>query len=126
VRVIDVLRTDEGIVSGAGSSRALPAVSGDATRVVDVGWRDPGTVAVLGRPTPETSQVSYRSSDGSPVSPVLTEPSVFRGAADSMVVAPDRSLPLRLVTPDQRIYTLSPTGSWPRTTSKVGAAAYAR
>ena len=36
-----------------------------------------------------------------------------------MVVAPDLALPLRLITPDQRLYTLSGNGSWPRTSSKV-------
>ncbi len=42
------------------------------------------------------------------------------------MVAPDTGLPLRLVTPDQRLYTLSGNGSWPRTDSKVAAAAYVR
>ena len=37
-----------------------------------------------------------------------------------MVVAPDADLPLRLITPDQRLYTLSSNGNWPRTDSKVG------
>jgi hypothetical protein len=43
-----------------------------------------------------------------------------------MVVAPDVSLPLLLITPDQRLYALSDNGNWPRTSSKVAAAAYAR
>ena len=51
---------------------------------------------------------------------------MFRGAAQAMVVAPDIGLPLRLITPDQRLYTLSDNGTWPRTSSKVAAAAYAR
>ena len=49
VRVIDILRTDEGIVSGAGRSRTFAAGGSDATRLVDVGWRDPATLAVLSR-----------------------------------------------------------------------------
>ena len=89
VRVIDILRTDEGIVSGAGQSRAFAAGGRDATRLVDIGWRDPATLAVLSRTSAETSQVSYISSDGSPVAPDLIEPSIFRGAAQAMVVAPD-------------------------------------
>ena len=126
VRVVTILRTDEGIVSGAGSSRAFAAGGRDATRLVDVGWRDPATLAVLSRTSAETSQVSYISFDSSPVDPELTDPSVFRGAAQAMVVAPDTGLPLRLITPDQRLYTLSTNGNWPRTDSKVAAAAYAR
>ena len=125
VRVTDILRTDEGIVSGAGRSSTF-APGTDASRVVDIGWRDPSTLAVLSRTSVESSKVSFVSSDGSPTSPTLTEPTVFRGAAEAMVVAPDPALPLRLITPDQRLYTLSSNGQWPRTSSKVAAAAYAR
>jgi hypothetical protein len=125
VRVTDILRTDEGIVSGAGQSRVFSAGGRDATRLVDVGWRDPATLAVLSR-SAETSQVSYISADGSPVDPGLIDPSVFRGAAQALVVAPAGGLPLRLITPDQRLYTLSSNGNWPRTDSKVAAAAYVR
>jgi hypothetical protein len=126
VRVIDILRTDEGIVSGAGRSQVFSPGVADAARIVDIGWRDPATLAVLSRPTAETSEVGFISSDGSPTLPTLVEPSIFRGAAQAMVVAPDAALPLRLITPDQRLYTLSVNGNWPRTSSKVEAAAYAR
>ncbi len=43
-----------------------------------------------------------------------------------MVVDPERTLPLRLITPDQRLYTLSGNGNWPRTDSKIVGAAYVR
>ena len=125
VRVTDILRTDEGIVSGAGRSSTF-APGTDASSVVDIGWRDPSTLAVLSRTSVESSQVSFISSDGSPTSTTLAEPTVFRGAAEAMVVAPDSALALRLITPDQRLYTLSSNGQWPRTSSKVAAAAYAR
>ena len=50
VRVIDILRTDEGIVSGAGQvAGSSPPAARDAARLVDVGWRDPATLAVLSR-----------------------------------------------------------------------------
>ena len=81
---------------------------------------------MLSRPTGETSQVAYISADGSPTPETLAEPSVFRGAAQAMVVTPEASLPLRLITPDLRLYTLSSNGNWPRTTSKVVAATYVR
>ena len=126
LRVIDILRTDEGTVSGAGRAQVLSPGDADAARIIDIGWRDPATLAVLSRPTAETSRVSFISADGSPTVPTLLEPSVFRGAAHAMVVAPDADLPIHLVTPDQRLYTLSSNGNWPRTTSKVEAAAFAR
>ncbi len=124
VRVTDILRTDEGIVSGAGRSRSFAAGERDATRLVDVGWRDPATLAVLSRTSAETSQVSYISADGSPVAPELVEPSLFRGAAQAMVVAPNHNLPLMLLTSDQRLYSLGSNGNWPRSSSRVTAAAY--
>ena len=126
VRVIDILRTDEGTVSGAGRSQVFAPGVADTARLVDIGWRDPATLAVLSRATAETSEVGFISSDGSPTLPTLVDPSIFRGAAQAMVVAPDAALPLRLITPDQRLYTLSSNGNWPRTSSKVAAAAYAR
>lgn len=126
VRVTAILRTDEGIVSGAGRARVFAATQGDENRIVDIGWRNPATLAVLSRPTAETSQVGFISADGSPSPSTLVEPSVFRGVAQTMVVAPDPDLPIRLITPDQRLYTLSGTGNWPRTSSKVAAVTYAR
>ncbi|MCW2808048.1 MAG: hypothetical protein JWQ93_2003 [Marmoricola sp.] len=126
IRVTDILRTDEGTVSGAGQSQTFSPGLADAARIVDIGWRDPATLAVLSRATAETSRVDFISADGSPTAPTLVEPSVFRGATQAMVVVPDASLPLRLITPDQRLYTVSSNGSWPRTSSNVEAAAYAR
>ena len=126
LRVVDILRTDEGIVSGAGRSHVFSDGRSDAARIVDIGWRDPATLAVLTRPTDETSEVTFVGSDGSPVSPDLVQPSVFRGAAAALVVAPDPDSLLRLITPDQRLYTLSPGGAWPRSSSRVAAATYLR
>ncbi len=43
-----------------------------------------------------------------------------------MVVAPDPTCRCALITPDQRLYTLSSNGNWPRTDSKIAAATYVR
>ncbi|KQT89362.1 hypothetical protein ASG49_16425 [Marmoricola sp. Leaf446] len=123
VRVVDVLRTDEGQVTGTGTSRSL-TVAGDAAQAVDVGWRDPATLAVLSRTGAETSRVDYVSADGSPVGSGLVEPSVFRDDATELVVSPQADVPLRLVTADQRLFTLVAGGTWPRTASELGAATY--
>ncbi len=126
VRIVDILRTDEGVVFGAGRSRTYSAGLADEATIVDLGWRDAATVAVLSRPTPETSQVHYVSADGSPTSRGLVRPSLFRGVAQAMVVAPDGEAPLQLITADQQLYTLNDVGTWPRTSAKVTAAAYTR
>lgn len=123
VRVVDVLRTDEGLVTGTGRSRPL-SVAGDAAQAVDVGWRDPATLAVLSRTGAETSRVDYVSADGSPVAPGLVEPSLFRDRAVALVVSPQLDVPLRLVTADQRLFTLAAGGTWPRTGSQLVAATY--
>ncbi|ROR91535.1 LpqB family beta-propeller domain-containing protein [Nocardioides aurantiacus] len=123
VRVVDVLRTDEGQVTGTGRSRSL-VVAGEAAQAVDVGWRDPATLAVLSSTGAETSRVDYVSADGSPVAPGLVEPSLFRDDATALVVSPQADVPLRLVTADERLFTLAAGGSWPRTASDLVAATY--
>ena len=119
VRVTDILRTDEGIVSGAGRSRTFAAGGRDAIRLGGRRLARPGdprrAVAGLGGDQPGQLHLRRRLAGG----PELIEPSVFRGAAQTMVVDPDSTLPLRLITPDQRLYTLSGNGNWPRTDSKV-------
>jgi hypothetical protein len=124
VLVASVLRSADGVVSGAGRVRSIPTGVGDAARLVDIGWRDAGTLALLSRPTSETSRVSYLSADGSPASSALVEASVFRGSLTALVVAPENNLPLRVVTAGQRVYALNSNGQWAPGTSKVLAATY--
>jgi hypothetical protein len=124
VRLADVRRGPEGQVAGMGQVRSVAVAVPDGAKLVDVGWRDPTTLAVLARTGQDTSQVTYVSDDGSPVSPSLVDPSIFREGAVALVVAPDGNLPLSLVTDDQRLYTLSPTGQWARSDSKVAQATY--
>jgi hypothetical protein len=124
VRITDVLRASDGEVTGPGATRAVDVGVPDAARLVDVGWRDPTTLAVLARSGGEISQVVYVSADGSPVETTLIEPSLFRDGAVALVAAPDGDLPLALVTAEQRLYTLGPTGQWARAESKVLQATY--
>lgn len=124
VRVVPILRTSEGVVTGAGRVRAIQAGVGDSARLIDIGWRDPATLALLSRPTAETSRVTYLAPDGSPVSTALPEPSVFRGPAAALAVAPDGNLPLHVVTPAQQLYTLAGNGQWVRDLTGVRAVTY--
>lgn len=124
-RVVDVLRTDEGAVTGTGHQTEISSDAVDGARVADLGWRDPGTLALLARPSGDTSQVVFIGAEGSPVAATLLQPSVFRGAATTLVVSPDLEVPVRLLSADQGVFTLSGSGQWPRTGSRVLAAAYA-
>ena len=109
-----------------GQVRSVPTGLTDAGRIADLGWRDPATLAVLSRPSTETSAVSFVSFDGSPVSQGLVEPGLFREVASSLVVAPDADLPLIIVTPDQRLFQLTSSGQWSRTAERFLAATYGR
>ena len=124
VRVANVLRKANGSVSGIGQVRAVASPTGDNARLVDVGWRDPSTLALLSRSGPESSAVDYLSADGSPVARTLVTPSLFRGTATSLAVSPDRDLPLMLLSSDQRLYKLTPSGQWARSQTKVVGATY--
>lgn len=124
-RVVDVLRGDDGVVSGAGGSRLLE-IGRDVAETVDIGWRDPATLAVLTRPSDQTSRVDFVSADGAPVIGPAFEPGVFRGVAQALLVSPRIDAPLRLVADDQTVHTLGPDGTWPRTRSRVEAADYTR
>lgn len=126
LRVVDILRDDERAVSGVGQVRSVPTGLPDAGRIVDLGWRDPATLALLSRPTNETSAVSFVSFDGSPISQSMVEPGLFREVATSLVVAPDADLPLLIVTPDQRLFQLTGSGQWVRSSERFQAATYGR
>ncbi|MEO5653151.1 MAG: LpqB family beta-propeller domain-containing protein [Marmoricola sp.] len=126
LRIADILRGDEGAVSGVGQVRSVPSGLVDGARVADIGWRDPATLALLSRPTAETSAVSFVSVDGSPISQGLVEPGLFREVASSLVVSPDVDLPLLIVTPDQRLFRLTSSGQWARSTERFLSAAYGR
>ncbi len=126
LRVVDILRDDEGAVSGVGQVRSVPTGLADAGRIADLGWRDTATLALLTRPSNETSAVSFVSFDGSPTSQALVEPGLFREVATSLVVAPDPDLPLLIVTPDQRLFQLTGSGQWVRSSERFLAATYGR
>ena len=110
VRVIAILRTDEGTVSGAGGSQELSPDVADGARIVDIGWRDPATLAVLSRRTAETSEVGFISADGSPTVPDPDRadrlprscPSDRGGARRFRAAAPDNAGPAALHPQQQR------------------------
>ena len=122
VRVTDILRTDEGIVSGAGRSQHLRRRRPDAARLVDIGWRDPSTLAVLSRTCVETSKVSFVSFDGSPASPGPHRADGVprrrrgdgRGPGPRPAAAPDHSRPAALHAEQQRQLAADRAPRWRR------------
>lgn len=125
VRVVDVLRTNDYRVTGVGSSRDVAPASVTNEPLLDVGWRDAGTLALLSRASPASSRVTLLAADGS-TDVDLTEPSLYAGSAAQVVVSPDTAQPLYLLSSEGRLVSLSSSGQWDRSYADVAAAAYSR
>jgi hypothetical protein len=82
-------------------------------RIRDIGWRSPGTLAVLTAPTGTTSQVLVVKVDGSSTAEESTfDSGVFRSRTDHIVTSPALGAPLYLRTPDGAFYALAANGRW--------------
>jgi hypothetical protein len=82
-------------------------------RVRDIGWRSPGTLAVLTAPTASTSQVLVVKVDGSSTGEEATfDSGVFRSRTDEIVTSPVLGAPLYVRTPDGVFYALATNGRW--------------
>lgn len=124
VRVVQVLRTEDGRVRSAGSTHALVLPGTDGGRTIDLGWRDTQVLALLSEPREGTARVRYLAADGSPLGPTYTEPGLLRSKSTSLVVTPDTSRPLFVVTSDRRLYELGSNGQWEQSQGKIAAATY--
>ena len=82
-------------------------------RVLDVGWRDPTTVAALTRPSRTTSQVLLAAVDGSTASVGLQVPiDVLFARGVSLAASPGGPTALMVATVDQQLQELDPVGRW--------------
>lgn len=124
VRVVEVLRAEDGRLRSAGTVRTLAVPGADSGRTIDLGWRDTQVLALLSEPKEGTARVSYLAADGSPLGPAYPEPGTLRNKATSLVVTPDATRPLFVVTADRRLYELSGNGQWEQSQGKISAAAY--
>ncbi|GAB3998914.1 LpqB family beta-propeller domain-containing protein [Nocardioides marmoraquaticus] len=121
--VVGVTRGEEGTVSGTAGTEVLRLGAGGD--VVDVGWRDPSTLALLTRPGAGTSRVDFLTVDGSPLGRATLEDAVFRGEADALVVSSSSGTPLGLLTDSGDLYQLETQGTWGRAQTQVTSATFA-
>lgn len=98
--------------------RVLPAsrvrlAEGGALRVRDIGWRTPGTLAVLTAPASGASQVLAVKVDGSSTAAESTfGAEVFPGVARDVVTSPVLGAPLYIRTTGGRMFALAVDGRW--------------
>jgi hypothetical protein len=120
VLVSRVSRDAKGRVTGVGAPRALD-LGPTSGRVLDLAWRTPASVAVLLSPSAGTSQVAVVKVDGSSSSADLTtDPELFHGRAVRLVTAPANGTQVYVETAGGRLYSLSGSGQWRRSTIRAG------
>ncbi len=107
----NLLRTDAGDLIRPTPARRISSLPDDLGRVVDLTWRSPNDLAVLGR-SQDVSQVAFVPLDGSPGDPDQVQADLWRGRATSVAGSPDSSLPLYLVVGPGRVVRLDAQGHW--------------
>jgi len=122
--VARVERDAKGRVRALLPAQALPlAGTGDA-RIRDLGWRSPGSLAVLAGPTAGTSQVLIVKIDGSSTPEDLsTDAELFRDQAERIVTSPSVGSPLYIRTAGGQLFSLAATGRWTGTSIAPGLGA---
>jgi hypothetical protein len=82
-------------------------------RVMDVGWRDPTTVAVLSRPSRTTTEVVLASIDGSS-GPIDLDSAldVLFQPGTSMAALPGPAVALYVASRDGGVHALDVQGRW--------------
>ncbi len=112
LRISRVRRDRHGTVRGLTPARRV-GLGPTALRVRDLGWRTPGTIAVLTPVATDTWQVMMVRLDGSSMAgPAFTEPGLFRGHAVAMATSPVAGSPLYVATGAGPLFTLAATGRW--------------
>ncbi|MGN6574998.1 MAG: LpqB family beta-propeller domain-containing protein, partial [Nocardioides sp.] len=90
-----VARSASGRVRSVTPARRIPVAALGVTRVRDLAWRTPGSLALLTAPTADTSQVVVVKVDGSStVSESTTDAETYRGRASRLVTSPVLGAPL--------------------------------
>lgn len=116
--VARVQRDSSGRVLGVGAVRRL-SVTAPGGRIQDVAWRGPAALAVLVRPTPDTSRLVAAELDGSSDRNQDLDVDLFAGRAVRLVSSAGRA-PLVVGSADGRFYELSQGAHWRRVPIKAG------
>jgi len=113
--VVSRLRYDaDGAAIGATRARLIPWRSGGTTRIRDIGWTTPTTLAVLDQVSPQKAEVRILSVDGS-TRPAQAPPTQVTGTVRGLATAPSQTpfavlqSGLSNISPDQVQTRLVPT-----------------
>jgi len=106
-----VQRDARGRVLGLGASRRL-VVDGPPGRVEDVAWRSPASLAVLVRPSADSSRLLVVEVDGSSDPEQNLDVDLFAGRAERLVSSAAAPTRLLIGTRAGRFYSLSASGQW--------------
>ena len=107
----DLLRTHAGDLIRPTPAHRIAGLPDDLGRIVDLSWRSPNDLAVLGR-SQDVSQVAFVSLDGSPGDPDQVQADLLRGRATSVAGSPDGTLPVYLEVAGSRVVRLDAQGHW--------------
>jgi hypothetical protein len=108
-----VERLASGRVRAVTAATRIPLDGLGVTRVRDLAWRTPGSLALLAAPTPDTSQVVVVKVDGSStVSESTTDAETYRGRASRLVTSPVLGAPLYIRAATGAMFALAANGRW--------------
>lgn len=116
-----VLRGGDGQVKALTPATALSVGAMKVDEIRDLGWRSPGSVALLAGPNPGSSQLLVALIDGSSaMSDGDPDLQTFRETAVEVVTAPSPAAPLYVGTSDGQLFELGVDGQWDVTEVKPG------
>ena len=116
-----VQRDAKGRVQGLLPAVPLPLEGAGDDQIRDLGWRTPGSLAVLSAPSVGTSQVLIVKIDGSSTPEELsTDAELFRDQAVRLVTAPSAGSPLYIRTGAGQLFSLAANGRWTGTSIEPG------
>ena len=119
-----VERDAKGRVRGLLPARPLPLTGFEGDQIRDLGWRSPGSLAVLSSPSAGTSQVLVVKIDGSSTPEDLsTDAELFRDQAVRLLTSPAVGSPLYIRTATGQLFSLAATGRWTGTSIERGLSA---
>jgi hypothetical protein len=119
-----LVRSATGAVTEALAAQRVVVDGADPAAVVGLDQDSATTVAVLTHPTNAGGKIYSAELDGSPGQQRSPGSGQIPGDLIGLLASPDPALPLRVLTSDGSLLTLTPTGVWRRTVSGLRAAAY--